>query len=78
MHLPLADIPTRRFSPSRSGGKVDLRATLRHALRSGGDFIPLHLKNADAAAAAGRSVRYIGIDDTVFAYAASFPACRDE
>ena len=44
MHLPLADIPTRRFSPSRSGGKVDLRATLRHALRSGGDFIPLHLK----------------------------------
>lgn len=44
MHLPLADIPTRRFSPSRYGDKVDLRATLRQALRSGGDSIPLQLK----------------------------------
>ncbi len=44
MSLPLADIPTRRFSPSRYGNKVDLRATLRQALRSGGDIIPLQLK----------------------------------
>ncbi|WP_420404859.1 vWA domain-containing protein [Nisaea sp.] len=44
MHLPLADIPTRRFSPSPYGHKVDLRGTLRQALRSGGDIIPLQLK----------------------------------
>jgi len=44
MHLPLADIPTRRFSPSSYGHKVDLRNTLRQALRSGGDIIPLQLK----------------------------------
>ncbi|MEO9899826.1 VWA domain-containing protein [Nisaea sp.] len=44
MSLPLADIPTRRFSPSRYGNKVDLRATLRQSLRSGGDIIPLQLK----------------------------------
>ncbi|UUX50285.1 VWA domain-containing protein [Nisaea acidiphila] len=44
MHLPLADIPTRRFSPSPYGRRVDLRNTLRQALRSGGDIIPLQLK----------------------------------
>src|ERR1700749_1661218 len=36
MALPLADLPTRRFSPDPRGARVDLRATMRAQLRSGG------------------------------------------
>ncbi|KZD05853.1 hypothetical protein AUP43_02780 [Oceanibaculum pacificum] len=42
--LPIAQLPTRRFAPSGGGNRVDLRASLRGALRSGGDIIPLALK----------------------------------
>ena len=42
--LPIAEMRTRRFAPASAGGAVDLRATLRGALRSGGDVIPLELK----------------------------------
>ncbi|MBU0723398.1 MAG: VWA domain-containing protein [Alphaproteobacteria bacterium] len=42
--LPIAELPTRRFAPSSTGNRVDLRATMRGALRSGGDIIPLALK----------------------------------
>ena len=35
------DVPTRRFSPDARGRRVDMRATLRAALRSGGSSIPL-------------------------------------
>lgn len=41
MRLPIADLPTRRFFPSPQGERVDLRASLRASLRSGGDNIPL-------------------------------------
>ncbi len=34
--LPLADLPTRRFAPDPRGARVDLRATMRAQLRSGG------------------------------------------
>lgn len=34
--LPLADLPTRRFSLDPRGARVDLRATMRAQLRSGG------------------------------------------
>ncbi|MBT5266220.1 MAG: VWA domain-containing protein [Rhodospirillaceae bacterium] len=44
MRLPLAQVPTRRFVPSPHGNRVDLRATLRAGLRSGGDAIPLKLR----------------------------------
>ncbi len=41
MRLPLAEVATRRFEPSIQRRRVDMRATLRAALRSGGATIPL-------------------------------------
>lgn len=41
MRLPVTDVVTRRFKPDRRGSRADLRATLRAALREGGDIIPL-------------------------------------
>ncbi len=40
MRLPIMDVPTRRFRPHLQGRRVDMRATLRAALRSAGS-IPL-------------------------------------
>lgn len=39
LSLPIADVPTRRFRPDRSGPRVDMRATLRGMLRAGPDAI---------------------------------------
>jgi hypothetical protein len=36
MRLPIIAVPTRRFRPDRLGRRVDMRATLRAALRGGG------------------------------------------
>jgi uncharacterized protein with von Willebrand factor type A (vWA) domain len=41
LRLPLPRVRTRRLAPSRSGRRVDLRATLRETLRGGGDIISL-------------------------------------
>ena len=41
MRLPIEDVPTRRFRRDPTGPKIDLRATMRAALRDGGDTIPL-------------------------------------
>ena len=41
MRLPIMEIPTRRFRPDKTGARADMRATLRTALRSGGDVIPM-------------------------------------
>ena len=41
MRLPIMELPTRRFRPDPAGRRVDMRATLRAALRTGGG-IPLH------------------------------------
>ncbi|MCE2493819.1 MAG: VWA domain-containing protein [Alphaproteobacteria bacterium] len=41
MRLPIMQVPTRRFAPDPRGGRIDMRATLRSALRSGTDTIPL-------------------------------------
>ena len=41
MRLPIMEIPTRRFRPDNTGARADMRATLRTALRSGGDIIPM-------------------------------------
>ena len=41
MRLPIMEVPTRRFRPHPAGARVDMRRTLRAALRSGGGFIPL-------------------------------------
>jgi uncharacterized protein with von Willebrand factor type A (vWA) domain len=43
LQLPVMELPTRRFERSSQGGKVDMRATLRAALRSS-DAIPLQFK----------------------------------
>jgi len=36
MRLPIMDVPTRRFRPDPRGPRIDMRATLRASLRSGG------------------------------------------
>ena len=44
MRLPVMDLPTRRFTPSPRGPRMDLRASLRASMRGGGDTIPIRLK----------------------------------
>ncbi len=39
MVMPMDDMPTRRFAPSRRPGRIDPRQTMRQSLRSGGDLI---------------------------------------
>jgi len=41
LRLSIATVPTRRFRSDRRGARADMRATLRSALRSGGDIIPM-------------------------------------
>ena len=41
MRLPISQVPTRRYRPDSSGSRVDMRRTLRAALRSGQGYIPL-------------------------------------
>ena len=41
MRLPIMRVPTRRYAPNPRGAKIDMRASLRSALRSGSDTIPL-------------------------------------
>jgi len=40
MRLPIGTVATRRFRPDTAGTRADMRATLRAALRYGGDIIP--------------------------------------
>ena len=44
MRLPMLDILTRRHRPHPHGARVDMRRTLKAALRSGGQFTPLMMK----------------------------------
>ncbi len=41
MRLPLGDVVTRRFRPDPQGERLDMRNTLRAAIRGGGNIIPL-------------------------------------
>ena len=43
MRLPIVTVPTRRFTADPQGRRIDMRATLRAALRSGNGIIPLRL-----------------------------------
>ena len=45
MRLPLAEIATRRFEPAIRRRRIDMRTTLRMALRSGGSTIPLRWRD---------------------------------
>ena len=47
MRLPLQEVPTRRFRPNPRGRRADMRASLRSALRGGGDIIPLRWKERE-------------------------------
>ena len=44
MRLPIMEVPTRRFHRDRNGRRIDMRATLRAALRGGGASIPLQYR----------------------------------
>ncbi len=44
MRLPILEVPTRRFRRDPTGARIDMRATLRSALRSGGATIPLQYR----------------------------------
>ncbi|MFT5182028.1 MAG: hypothetical protein ACI8S3_001915 [Alphaproteobacteria bacterium] len=44
MRLPIMEVPTRRFRRDPRGNRIDMRATLRSALRSGGGSIPLQYR----------------------------------
>jgi uncharacterized protein len=46
LRLALRDLPTRRLRPDPRGGRVDPRASLRAALRSGRSSIPLRWRSA--------------------------------
>jgi uncharacterized protein with von Willebrand factor type A (vWA) domain len=41
LRLPLPEPPTRRYQPSPSGRRIDLRATLRQSVRAGGHLLAL-------------------------------------
>ena len=44
MAMPRMELPTRRLAPDPRGARVDLRRTMRAALRTGGDDIPLFFR----------------------------------
>lgn len=44
MRLSIRDVPVRRFTRSYRPGRVDMRATMRAAMRSGGAVIPLQYR----------------------------------
>ncbi len=46
MRMPITQVPTRRYRAAANGRRVDMRATLRAALRSGGGVIPLKRREA--------------------------------
>jgi uncharacterized protein with von Willebrand factor type A (vWA) domain len=41
LHLPLHQLPTRRFRRDPAGARINMRGTMRAALRAGGHTIPL-------------------------------------
>lgn len=45
IRLPIKDIPTRRFRTDKAGARADMHATLRAALRFGGDVIPMRWRS---------------------------------
>lgn len=44
LHLPLDERPTRRFMTHPAGARIDLRATLRESMRTGGEILGLSHK----------------------------------
>jgi uncharacterized protein with von Willebrand factor type A (vWA) domain len=44
MRLPIMEVPTRRFKRDARGNRIDMRTTLRAAMRGGGGAIPLQYR----------------------------------
>jgi uncharacterized protein len=44
MRFGVRDLTTRRWQPARAGGSVDMRRTMRAAMKEGRDHIPLRLR----------------------------------
>ncbi|MSO69690.1 MAG: VWA domain-containing protein [Alphaproteobacteria bacterium] len=44
LKLPIQEVPTRRFRPDSHGARIDMRATLRGALRAGSEVMDLKRK----------------------------------
>ena len=44
LRLPIRPMPTRRFRPAPSGQRIDFRASMRAAVRPGGEAAPLRFK----------------------------------
>ncbi len=44
MRFSIMEVPTRRFRRDQRGARADMRATLRAAMRTGGDIIPLRFR----------------------------------
>ena len=45
MRLPILDVKTRRYKENSRGRRIDMRATIRASLRSGGNIIPLRRRS---------------------------------
>ena len=45
MRLPIVDVKTRRYKENSRGRRIDMRATIRASLRSGGNIIPLRRRS---------------------------------
>jgi uncharacterized protein with von Willebrand factor type A (vWA) domain len=45
LRLPIMEVPTRRFRADPAGARIDMRATMRNSLRSGGDLALLRRRS---------------------------------
>ena len=79
MRLPIMEVPTRRFRRDTRGNRIDMRATLRAALRGGGTSIPLqYRKRKRRHPPPRRALRYLGLDEPILAHDLAFHARRNK
>ena len=76
LSLPFDQVETRRYKPSSVQKRIDPRATMRAAMRTGGDLILPRFRQApEGASAAGDHCRYFRIDEPVHADLPAFHGC---
>ena len=73
LRLPIRPVPTRRFRPAPRGQRVDFRASMRAAVRPGGEAAPLRFA-APTPSAGGGDLRYLRLDGALLAHVATFHA----
>ena len=75
LFLPDDRLKTRRLKRA-AHGRIDPRRTMRASLKVGGDIImPAFRARAENTPADRRALRYLRLDDAIFAADAAFPAC---